>query len=98
MVSVWRLPRRQDDQWNEAPGLLRDLGDLWIALDQGAVEALALLPGRLAGNNVDRLGPDLDRDIGVRLEVVDTSRGWSGLRRSLPKGSSARRRSGRRRG
>src|SRR5207244_8303512 len=65
-----QLARCQDDHRNEALGLLLVLGELREALGLGAEEALALLPGRLARSNVDRRGPDLDREIGVRLEVV----------------------------
>jgi len=43
--------------------------------DQNAIEALSLLLGRLARNGVDRPGADVDRDVGVRLEV-GTSWKW----------------------
>src|SRR4029078_10359837 len=44
--------------------------NVWDALGLCGEEPLAFLTGRLAGNDIDRVGSDLDRCVGVGLEVV----------------------------
>ena len=51
-------------------GLLLVFGELRDALCLGAEEALAFLAHRLAGDHIDLVGPHLDTDVGVGLEVV----------------------------
>src|ERR1019366_3064572 len=63
------LGGRQDDHRDRALGLALVLGELRDALGLRAIEALAFLAGSFAGEDVERVGADLDRDVGVGLEV-----------------------------
>jgi len=60
----------RDDHRDDATGLLLVLGELRNARGLRAEEALAFFAGRLTGNHLDRVGPDLDPDIGIGLETV----------------------------
>jgi len=60
----------QDDHGDDAIGLRLVLGELRDALGLGAVQAVAFLAGRFTGDDLDRVGPELDRDVGVALEIV----------------------------
>src|SRR5438105_14002497 len=80
--TTGRLARRQDDHGDQALGLSFVFVELRSALSQGAEQALALVSCRLARNHFERAGPDLDRDIGVRLEIVVPG----GLGRGSPPG------------
>jgi len=74
VVSLWQVGGVKDEHRNEPFGVLLVFEELWKALGLDAEEALALLSVRLACNNIDRPGSDLDRDMGVRLEVVVPAR------------------------
>jgi hypothetical protein len=55
----------QDDHRDDAPGLFLVFGELRDVLGLRAEEALTFIAGRHAGNDIDRVGLHLDRDVGL---------------------------------
>jgi hypothetical protein len=60
----------EDDHRDGAAGFARGFGELRVVSACSREEALALLACGLLGDDIDRLGSDLDSRVGLRFEVV----------------------------